>query len=264
MRILTDPDEARRAFEPWRKRHARPAWRPITQPGEGLVAGSRFGGRPALLPDEPWPTCGHCRRPQTLLLQLDLDALPPDAGDFGGGLLQFFYCTTCDDGSVATWEPFSDAHLFRILRERASLQIAESGREFGVLPASQIAGWERFDDLPGWDDAKSLELNYDIGGRRTEPSRVVWDAGEVAYERLDYKFTDVTGEPATREKLGGWPFWVQAPEWVACPTCGTRMRLVMQIDSFGVLDYGFGDAGCGHVMQCPNHPDVLSFAWACC
>ena len=90
MRVITDPDEAREAFRPWREKHARSAWRPVTQLGEGDVASSRFGGRPALLPGEPWPACKACGSPQTLFLQLDLDDLPEGSPDFGGGVLGVF------------------------------------------------------------------------------------------------------------------------------------------------------------------------------
>jgi hypothetical protein len=40
------------------------------------------------------------------------------------------------------------------------------------------------------------------------------------------------------------------------------MRLVMQLDSDDNLDYMFDDGGVGHIMQCPVHHDVLSFAFA--
>jgi uncharacterized protein YwqG len=42
------------------------------------------------------------------------------------------------------------------------------------------------------------------------------------------------------------------------------MALVFQLDSNDNLDFMFGDAGVAHVMQCPQHPDVVALAWACC
>ena len=41
------------------------------------------------------------------------------------------------------------------------------------------------------------------------------------------------------------------------------MELVLQIDSEQAVATMWGDVGIGHVTQCPNDPDVLTFAWAC-
>jgi hypothetical protein len=53
---------------------------------------------------------------------------------------------------------------------------------------------------------------------------------------------------------------VEYPNW---PTCDARMGLVLQIDSEDNVPHMFGDVGCGHITQCPNHPEVLAFGWAC-
>ncbi len=65
------------------------------------------------------------------------------------------------------------------------------------------------------------------------------------------------------DKVGGWPFWVQNPEWGACRKCGDAMRVILQLDSEDNTPWMFGDTGTGHLSQCPKHPDVLAFAWAC-
>ena len=271
MRIITDPDAAREAFRPWRKANARPAWKPVTRPGEGAVAASRFGGRPALRPGEPWPTCAVCGKPQTLFLQLDLDALPPDAGDFGGGLLQFFYCVKCDDGSVETWEPFSDAHLFRRLQTLQPLVVADVPDGSEMIVPREVRSWEQIVDHPHPEDAETLGVEIEFDDETAPASnRIAWHAGDRAAVLPADDDDDgqqgiyaVLGYAAVGDKLGGWPQWVQSPAWADCPECGTRMRLLMQLDSNDGLDYQFGDGGTGHVVQCPNHPDVLSFAWAC-
>jgi hypothetical protein len=41
------------------------------------------------------------------------------------------------------------------------------------------------------------------------------------------------------------------------------MRLVFQVDSEDNVPHMFGDAGIGHLTQCPDHKDVLGFGWAC-
>jgi hypothetical protein len=41
------------------------------------------------------------------------------------------------------------------------------------------------------------------------------------------------------------------------------MDLVMQLESNEHLDFMFGDAGTGHITRCPEHREVVAFAWAC-
>jgi hypothetical protein len=191
MRIITDPDEARVAFHPWRAKHQRPAWKPITEPGEGDIAASRFGGRPALRPGEPWPICNQSGKPQTLFLQLDLDALPEEAGDFGGGLLQFFFCLHCsDDGGdvdANPWGPFSRCHLLRTLPVDAANSISDAPpdaspsveRDWGwqsPLPARRIADWVGMADTPSSDEAE------DLGVQRAMESDV--EAGHYKHRRI--------------------------------------------------------------------------------
>ncbi|WP_299176531.1 hypothetical protein [uncultured Neptuniibacter sp.] len=43
-----------------------------------------------------------------------------------------------------------------------------------------------------------------------------------------------------------------------------EMDLLFQIDSEDNLPYMFGDAGSAHITQCPNHPETLTIARACC
>ena len=74
---------------------------------------------------------------------------------------------------------------------------------------------------------------------------------------------DVESFPLEGEKLGGWPAWIQGIEYPSCPLCDTQMALVLQVDSEKHVAMMWGDMGIGHVTQCPNHPDVLTFAWAC-
>jgi hypothetical protein len=41
------------------------------------------------------------------------------------------------------------------------------------------------------------------------------------------------------------------------------MGHVFQVDSEDHVPFMFGDAGCGHVTQCPDHKEVVAFGWAC-
>jgi hypothetical protein len=66
------------------------------------------------------------------------------------------------------------------------------------------------------------------------------------------------------DKLAGWPAWIQNVEYPSCPRCGRRMVHVFQVNSEDHIPFMFGDAGCGHITQCPEHKEVVAFGWACC
>ena len=80
---------------------------------------------------------------------------------------------------------------------------------------------------------------------------------------IDTDVAESIGIPEAGDKLGGWPHWVQSVEYPSCPTCGREMEIVLQVDSEDNIPHMFGDAGCGHITQCPDHPQVLAFGWAC-
>ena len=41
------------------------------------------------------------------------------------------------------------------------------------------------------------------------------------------------------------------------------MRYIFQVDSNHQIPFRFGDLGIGHITQCENHKEELTFAWAC-
>lgn len=65
-----------------------------------------------------------------------------------------------------------------------------------------------------------------------------------------------------KDKLLGWPAWIQGIEYPVCPHCKNKMTYVFQIDSNDNLPYMFGDVGCGHITYCACKR-VVAFAWAC-
>lgn len=222
----------KRQLEP----HKRAAWKPVTQEGDGGILSSKFSGTPWLAKNEEWPLCQRCGKELNFFLQLSLESLPNKL-DCGEDLLQMFYCTHCDD-----WRPFSSAHLVRLVQPQ-SIGNASLTPPVNNLPAKKIVAWEAFGEYPTyveWDD-----LNIPV-----QVSDMVAEAVE-----------DMLAKEG--DKLAGWPNWVQWVEYPSCPRCNKRMRLVFQLDSNDNLDFMFGDAGCGHITQCPEHKDVLAFGWAC-
>ena len=255
-------EEILKTLRPWLAKVNRPAWKPVVEKSEGAATASRFGGAPWIGSDAPWPECSECKKAMPLFIQLDLDELPEELGKpFGSGLLQLFYCTgDCECG----WEPFNTVSHVRIVHpapEEPSVQAATGPAPF---PTRSIVGWTRFDDRPDPGEFEELGLNstydFDAGTIRLQCPEVDLDLvtgmGDVQVEEIA---TCKSGD-----KLGGWPAWVQGVEYPSCPLCQRRMILVFQVDSEDNIPFMFGDAGCGHITQCPEHKEVVAFGWACC
>ena len=87
----------------------------------------------------------------------------------------------------------------------------------------------------------------------------------------------------TASKFCGAALLLPGEEWPVCPGCSQPMRLFVQLDlatlpaaldypiregmlqleSNGLAHHQFGDLGAGHLCQCPEHPQVVAFGWAC-
>ncbi len=213
------------------------AWKPVTQEGDGSILSSKFSGIPWLAKGEAWPLCQCCGRELTFFLQLSLESLPNELqGKFGEGLLQMFYCPHCDD-----WKPFSVGHLVRLLQPQ-NIGNTSTILPATTLPAKKIIAWEAFDDYPTYDEWDDLDIPVQISDR----------VAEAAQDMLTKE----------GDKLAGWPYWLQSVEYPSCLKCNKQMQFVFQLDSNDNLGFMFGDAGCGHITQCPEHKDVLAFGWA--
>jgi hypothetical protein len=258
---LVTADEILARLEPWRARQRRQAWTPRVVEDEGAAA-SRFGGVPWLAAGEDWPRCGDCARPLPFFLQLDLASVPTALDRrFGEGLLQLFYCTECDGG----FEAFARSHRVRVLRGAAAPATAVPG-EVELFPVRAIVGWEEMADLPDPAEHEDLEIgySYDFAARiaRVDCPEVGLSA-ELPFDEGGDALAETVATAATGDKLAGWPSWVQNVEYPTCPRCQERMRYVFQLDSEDNVPYMWGDAGTGHITQCPQHLDVVTFTWAC-
>jgi hypothetical protein len=201
------------------------------------------------------------RRPLPLFLQLDLADLPAELGQpFGAGLLQLFYCTRDDCQGYGGWEPFADdLSRVRVVHPTGTCTVTAAG----PFPGKRIVGWSRFIDLPDLEEHPSLGLrhvyDYRAGTVRLECPELGLALDGAIADDLPERVASSGGD-----KLAGWPYWVQGVEYPCCPRCGQRMVLVFQLDSNCNLPFMFGDVGCGHITQCPEHKEVVAFGWACC
>lgn len=260
------------SLEPWRKQHLRKAYRPVTQNNKSTGGISQFGGVPLLGPANDWPSCGRCSRSLSLLLQLDLESLPASSNRLDSGILQVFYCTRiefdaqqyCDD-----YQAFSTCHHLRVIAE-PQLPPPRGSIPAHAFPAVEIVDWEQFDDLPDGMEHEQLGLRYDYTFNPClTTTDVHWDIGNVHHTGIvctndeDGNLAGEIASAAPKDKLLGWPAWIQDVEYPSCPRCGRVMEYFFQIDSEDHVPHMFGDLGCGHVSYCPDHPDVLAFEWAC-
>lgn len=192
------------------------------------------------------------------LLQLEIGSLPQRP--LGEGLVQLFYCSK-DDG-CSTWEPFSGTQLVRLVDGPLERRSPPEGAQEQALRS--IVGWEAVDDYPSTQELEELGLRFRYDFRKKE---VHITCDEVGIDEGGLDIETYTAEAVSSARMGdklfGWPHWVQGEEYPACPECGERMALLFQVDSEQGVEIMFGDLGVGHITQCPNHPGVLAFGWAC-
>ena len=234
----------------------RTPWLPDAQDGDGAVTDSKFSGIPWLAPGESWPVCKNCEAPMQLFVQINLDTIPaPYKGKFGDGLVQLFYCTSGDphcESECENWFYNETAMLVRLVKPAGAAGSPATSPVAEAFPPKVITGWVAGDpELPEQTEIWDV-LGLDIMDPKNEP----W---EDYIEENENDFLAESGE-----KLGGWPAWVQGMEYPACRRCGKAMELVFQLGCGEEnIPYSFGDAGIGHITQCPDHKDILAFGWAC-
>jgi Domain of unknown function (DUF1963) len=235
--------------EAWLARWSRRPFTPRTREGDGPVTASKFCGAALLLPGEAWPACPGCDQPMRLFVQLDLAELPAAlAHPHREGMVQLFYCTSADplcEVDHEAWQPFGKSSLARWLSpaEQARAAAGTPTPDPTGEPAAVIVGWDQGPpELPGYEE--------DV------PPPPEGDSDEL-------DGVDAALAPRPGDKLGGWPSWVQGPEYPACPQCKARMVYLLQLESNGLCRHQFGDLGAGHLFQCSKHPEVVAFGWAC-
>ncbi|MEL6556374.1 MAG: DUF1963 domain-containing protein [Cyanobacteria bacterium J06621_11] len=256
-----EPSEIKTVFEEWNAKHRRDAWH-VSIDNSDTKSLSWFGGAPTASNNFEWPTCAQCKKPMQFFLQLDLSSLPNSLETpLRDGLLHLFYCSS-DDGMCETWEAFSGTHELRVV-QRFDNQCSHPP-EITPLPKAIISGWQLFTDSPSPAEHELLGIKYDYDFSKNIVSVEVEKYGiNLRDLNIDLNVAETISESSSGDKLGGWPDWVQGPEYPACTECQKPMDLLFQIDSNDNLDYMFGDVGCAHITQCQEHPHVLAFAWAC-
>ena len=245
-----DPDaETKTKFDLEKFAHLkRDCWIPVCAAGEDDPTSSKFCGTPYLPEGESWPECPNCGNAMQLFVQLNPKSMPEATRNiWGSGLLQFFYCTNLNpscDVECGAWEEHSKSTLIRVIEMRGPAAAPTSSPVNDAFPARIIVDWNQRAEYPNWEEVT------DFSGDRDDPAFEDWE--DVQENNL-----------FQGEKLFGWPYWVQGVEYPNCRECGKRMEMLFQIDSEVNIPYMFGDVGCGHITQCPEHKTELAFRWAC-
>ncbi|MBK8269233.1 MAG: DUF1963 domain-containing protein [Planctomycetes bacterium] len=256
-----------KAIAPWKTKHMRQGWRPIAQIGTVENYKCQFGGIPFVETGMSEAVCPLCGKAPPLFLQLDSRELPESRRTFGDGLLQLYYCTSCE-GDGEGWNAHSAVSQFRILRSR-ELHRANTPLDSIITPRT-IVRWEPFEDYPSTDESEEMgvtigyDFKNDLVNVECRELGLVMKGLSNHINDLDMEVAEAISSAASGDKLGGWPHWIQSPEYPSCPECGSIMEHFFQIDSGDHLEYMFGDAGCGHITQCPKHRGRFAFGWACC
>jgi len=228
----------------------RDCWIPVCEDGDREVTDSKFSGIPYLREGESWPACPNCKNPMQLFVQLNPESMPEATRTiWGDGMLQFFYCTnykpiTSCELECQAWDPFSKSTLLRVVQINRPAAWTSTTSVKEAFPPKTIVGWDHKDDYPNWEESREITKASE------PPSYEDWELAQETY-------------PRAGEKLFGWPYWVQGVEYPNCAECGTKMQLLFQIDSEVNIPYSFGDVGCGHITQCPEHKTMFAFRWAC-
>jgi len=257
-----ETEEILERLAPWRDAQKRSTWIPVVEEGDREATASKFSGMPWLAENEPYPRCSECQALMPLFLQLNLDRLPEElSGKFGSGLLQMFYCTDCD-----SYLPLENNKLVRIVQPSDSAQSAPTV-DYPSFPAKAIVGWTQLNDYPHLEEFDDVGLIFNYNYSDNNRRRGI----ECPLIGLVLEDLPIDSAPEAHEvcnampgdKLAGYPLWLQGIEYPNCPQCHRRMELVFQIDSEDNLPYMFGDLGCGHITQCPEHKDIVTFGWNC-
>ncbi|MFK7809164.1 MAG: DUF1963 domain-containing protein [Saprospiraceae bacterium] len=206
---------------------------------------SKIGGFPHLRNENDWPICPNCKMHMQLFLQLNLEELPEIKED---GLIQLFYCTTTEplcESELEAFFPFSKSVVCRRIEAKGdSVRVKPEIKE--IFQEKTIIDWEDIDDYPHFEEYLQLGIELELE--------------DDVYELME---RDQIGLPIEKDKLFGWPYWIQASEYPFDRKTGTQMELLFQFASEDNLPWMFGDAGIGHLTQSPDDEAELGFGWAC-
>lgn len=184
--------------------------------------------------------CPQCKKPLSFVFQFrekyDKKFQP------SGSLFSFFYCFDC----IPIGRPSEELDQWQIV-EHTNPDPSKFVPGYGVNTKLDPCSCElsKIFVLP---DYETIESNYPEVAVLCEKI----DANEPisAYEDFGVEI-GCTMEPCTT--LGGYPIWIQGEGGQVCPEAGCEPEFIAQIDSEGMADLMWGDAGCLYIFRCKEH-----------
>jgi hypothetical protein len=273
----------------------RSTWKPVVQEEESPVDASKASGKAWFALGEIWPTCPNCQKPMRLVLQLNLQALPPSLNQqFGEGLLQLFCC-----------ESGFEIHTGRYIQTlsdgmRSETQVTDYINDVGET-ATEIF---ELDDSEATETAipeiYSCQLWACNAFSSSQVARIVQPQGSsanvpVPVMEKDFPVKQIAGWQESQEyphiteletfdivlneqeielllqskldaqvgdKLSGWVSWAQTVDYPSCPICNQAMnQLIFQLESDHSTNFPYphDGLGVGYLVQCPNHREQVTF-----
>lgn len=195
---------------------------------------SYYGGAAMASSEVGIPLCKTCHTQMSLVVQVDLENVPPAISDSFGmkdGYLQLFTCNN-DDSDCMT-------HSARLLK--ASEAVEDCNAEHSIImDRKAIVEWTECFEKPS---PKTLK-----------EGNVVLTKEDKSFMKWYYEQSKVV------DKFGGKPEFIQYNPRLKCPISKKPMKFIMQIESYFNLENFNGRI---YLYQSPEHKDVLSVYWDC-
>ncbi|GKT29253.1 Protein of unknown function DUF1963 like protein [Aduncisulcus paluster] len=217
---------------------------------------SKYGGKkPYVSEQHPYPICPHDNLPLVFFFQLCVNDIPEEirpASLLSGSILQLFKCRALDGScSAVTYaggleDPEYFCRIVNPLVETASTAYPLVPDPIETLSCKKVTGY-----IPRLCFPNYVEFSQHF----PEFSDEVWL--DLVFDSLHDKF-EFDGDG-----IGGYPQWVQSPDYRSCPICGATCEFVYQIEGEDLFQFMFGDCGNCQILVCPEHGDQsIQMVWA--
>ncbi|MGV2828895.1 hypothetical protein ACLFKQ_13485 [Myxosarcina sp. GI1(2024)] len=185
------------------------------------------------------------------------------------------------------WSKFLPFNLVRIIHptdkpeqyETPEIQDDDCGDKLasGDFPVKTIIGWQEIEDYPDWQEAELAGITLDESELKVILQATDIDKSELNSYKYDPKMEEYYKAsqrawivhtlldksamyPPRKDKLAGYPHWVQDIEYPNCPTCDRVMnQFIFEFASDDNIPFIWVDVGMGYIVQCPEHKEQVAF-----
>jgi hypothetical protein len=206
--------------------------------GEGAIGESKIGGAISWPSSEEWPICTEHDCPFVAVLQLRAADVPELGFPQGTDLFQLLWCPNDHENARPLYAPSAKIYWRRNSGIRSYLAAPSSptasAAQSDYIPRPCILHPERVIEFPDIYDL--AEDRADLV-EKLKKSKAVSDVPE-SYP-CEFDESDAEGcediyqsslSVADGLKVGGYPYWIQYPEWPQCE-CGHRMDYLLTVAS---------------------------------